>query len=484
MRTLLLLALCAAASARNDRPNVVLILVDDLGWSDVACAGTTDYYATPNVDRLAAEGTRFVQGYAACAVCSPSRAAVLTGRHPARVGVTDWIHHSSKEAERALELGEHLEGFDPGRGRPLLTPINRAWLDADEVTLAELLAAQGYVSAYVGKWHLGPVGHLPTDQGFDENHGGFQVGSPPSYFDPYANKRFPGGIHALPPRAEGEYLTDREADECVRFLAANSERPFFLMYAPYAVHSPLRAPEALVEAYAAKPGAGRRLPVYGAMVERVDAAVGRVLDALDEAGVADETIVVFTSDNGGAPHFPPTQNAPLRRGKGFPYEGGLRVPFLVRWPGEVVGGRVVADVPALGTDLLPTLAAACGVAPPTGRSLDGVDLLPLLRGGAAPDERPLVWHFPHYWWGTRLTPYSVLREGRWKLVHQYATGADELYDLAADPGEARDLAAEHPGRARALRARLFSELRRLGAKLPAPNPDADDPGPAPPGSDR
>ena len=160
------------------------------------------------------------------------------------------------------------------------------------------------------------------------------------------------------------------------------------------------------------------------------------------------------------------------------------MPFLVRWPGEVVGGRVVADVPALGTDLLPTLAAACGVAPPTGRSLDGVDLLPLLRGGAAPDERPLVWHFPHYWWGTRLTPYSVLREGRWKLVHQYATGADELYDLAADPGEARDLAAEHPGRARALRARLFSELRRLGAKLPAPNPDADDPGPAPPGSDR
>jgi len=484
MRLTPILVLCAAAAAQERPPNVVLVLVDDLGWSDVACAGTTEYYETPNIDRLAGEGTRFVQGYAACAVCSPSRAAVLTGRHPARLGITDWIHHSSAEARRALELGQHLEGFDPHRGRPLLTPINRAWLDDEERSLAELLAGSGYVSGYVGKWHLGPVGHLPTDQGFAVNRGGFQVGSPPAYFDPYASKAFPDGIPGLPPRREGEYLTDREADECVAFIEAHQDRPFFLQYAPYAVHSPLRAPADLVEKYSDKPGGGRRQPVYAGMVERLDAAVGRLLDALDRAGLRDDTIVVFTSDNGGATHFKATENAPLRRGKGFPYEGGLRVPLIVRWPGVVRAGRIIEDVPALGTDLVPTLAAAAGVALPQDRPYDGIDLLPLLRGGEAPPPRPLVWHFPHYWWGTRLTPYSVLREGRWKLVHQYATGAVELYDLAEDPSEERDLASEEAQLASGMQARLFEHLRRLGARLPAPNPDAEQPGPPVPGEQR
>ena len=478
---LLLTPLALGQDSDRRPPNLVVIVVDDMGWSDMGCAGTTSFYATPRMDQLAAEGTRFVQGYAACAVCSPSRAALLTGRHPARVGITDWIHHSSAEAVRALALDAHLEGFDPPQGRPLLTPINRAWLDEGELTLAELLAAQGYTSAHVGKWHLGPKGHLPTEQGFDENLGGFQVGSPPSYFDPFANKSFPDGLEGLPPRKQGEYLTDREAHECVAFLEANAARPFFLHYAPYAVHSPLQAPEALVARYEDRPDRGRREPVYGAMLEKVDDAVGRILDALERLELSEDTIVVFTSDNGGATHFKATENAPLRRGKGFPYEGGLRVPLIVRWPERIAAGRVDQTTPFVGTDLVPTLTSLVGAALPEGHVVAGVDLSPLLLGGAAPAERPLIWHFPHYWWGGRLSPYSVLREGRWKLIHQYATGAVELYDLEEDPGETTDLALERSQRAQKMQARLFLHLERLGAKLPAPNPDAEEPGPAPPG---
>ena len=482
MRALPILALAlltSLANAGQRPPNIILIVVDDLGWADLACVGTTDYYETPNIDRLAAEGTRFAQAYAACAVCSPARAALQTGRNPARIGITDWINHSSVDARRALEIGRHLEGYAPSRGRPLLTPVNHAWLDDAELTLAELLGPAGYATAYVGKWHLGPFGHLPTDQGFDENHGGFQIGQPPSYFDPYTNKAFPNGIFALPARKEGEYLTDREAAECVAFIESHADQPFFLQYAPYAVHSPLQAPEKLTVKYASKPGGGKRQPVYAAMVERVDAAVGRILIALEDANVTENTLVVFTSDNGGATHFAATDNAPLRRGKGFPYEGGLRVPLILRWPGRIPARRVIEDVPAIGTDLMPTLAAAAKVTLPAERSVDGIDLLPFLLDGEAPAPRALLWHFPHYWWGTRLTPYSVLREGDWKLVHQYASGEAELYDLAADPGEAHDLAKQQPERTQRMRARLFQQLDQLGAKLPAPNPEAETPGPSP-----
>jgi arylsulfatase A len=469
------------APRADDRPpNIVLIVVDDLGWSDVACVGTTEYYETPQIDRLAAEGLRFTQAYAACAVCSPSRAALLTGRNPARLGVTDWIHHDSAGAKRALEIGEHLHGFDPPRDRPLLTPINRAWLDSGELTLAELLKPAGYASAHVGKWHLGPSGHLPTDQGFDHNLGGFEVGQPPSYFDPFANKRFPGGIVGLPPEEPGQYLTDREARECVAFIEANRSRPFFLYYAPYAVHAPLQAPAELTKKYAGKAGAGRRQPVYAAMVERVDAAVGAILRTLEKHDLARNTLVVFTSDNGGATHFPATENAPLRRGKGFPTEGGLRVPFIVRWPGRVSPGRVVNDVPVIGTDLVPTLAAAVGVELPGDRVYDGTNLTPLLVGGPMPAKRPLVWHFPHYWWGTHVTPYSVLREGDWKLVYQYASGTAELYDLAADPGEGRDLAQQQPERVARMTRDLWRELARMKALLPASNSEAGSPAPQPP----
>ena len=447
---------------------IVLVLVDDLGWSDLGCCGS-GYYETPHIDRLAAEGMRFTQAYASCAVCSPTRAAVQTGRAPARLGITDWIHHSSALARRAVANRRHAEGFEaPPQGKGLLTPVNRHWLDHDEISLAELLAPAGYRGGYVGKWHLGPVGWLPQDQGYAFNAGGCRFGQPPSYFDPYTNRAFPGGIPGLPPRQEGEYLTAREADEAIGFLERAGDAPAFLFYAPYAVHSPIQAPFDVTERFQAKPPTHHDQPAYAAMIAELDDAVGRILAALERLGRLERSLIVFTSDNGGASHFPATDNAPLRKGKGFPYEGGLRVPLLVRWPGAAKPGSE-CRVPVISTDLFPSLADAARAKVPRDRAYDGVSLLPLLQDPAARfPSRPLVWHFPHYWWGGRLTPYSVVRDGDWKLIHQYEDGRDELYDLVADPSEQRDLAGEQPERVEALRRTMLRELYRQGARFPAP----------------
>lgn len=474
--SLLPVAAAAGQEGAGDRmPNVVLVLVDDLGWSDAAALGS-GYYETPNVDRLVREGASCTQAYAACAVCSPSRAAILTGRNPARVGVTDWIHHNGPEAKEDLAAGEHLGGFDRPRGRPLLTPRNRAWLPHDELTLAELLRARGYATAHIGKWHLGPDGYLPEDQGFDVNKGGSQVGQPPAWFDPFAGGAFPG-IRGLESREVGEYLTDREADEAVSFIEAHAEEPFFLYLAQYAVHSPIVGPPELVEKYEGKRPTNHSVPAYAAMVDAADRAVGRVLETLDRLGLADSTLVIYTSDNGGAVHFPATDNAPLRKGKGFPYEGGLRVPFVVRFPGRVPAG-VTIDEPIIGMDVLPTVCAALGVDAPDDRELDGESAWPLLTeaaSGATPGSgsRRLVWHFPHYWWGTRVRPYSVLRDGDWKLIHRYDGSPPELYDLDGDPSEARDLASDQPERVAQLSQALFAELGSLNARFPRPNPAAE-----------
>ncbi|MFT7540837.1 MAG: arylsulfatase A, partial [Gammaproteobacteria bacterium] len=390
-------------------PNVVLILVDDLGWSDGAAFGS-GYYDTPNVDRLVREGVHCTTAYAACAVCSPSRASILTGRSPARIGVTDWIHHHGPEAREDIAAGAFVGGFDRSRGRELLTPRSRSWLPEDEVTLAEHLGAEGYATAHVGKWHLGPKGHYPENQGFDHNLGGFEVGQPPGWFDPFEGGGF-DGIVGLPTREEGQYLTEREADEAVVFIEDNSEVPFFLYLAQYAVHAPIVGPPDLVEKYKNKQPTNHRVPAYGAMVEASDRAVGRVLDSLDRLGLADNTLVIYTSDNGGATHFPATDNAPLRLGKGFPYEGGLRVPFVARFPGRLPAGQTI-DQAVIGTDVFATICAATGIDPPQGRSMDGINIMPLLTGRGLMEKREhLVWHFPHYWWGTNVRPYSVLRAG-------------------------------------------------------------------------
>ena len=458
--------------APEDRrpPNVIVFLVDDMGWTDVGCYGS-EYYETPNVDRLAAEGMRFTQGYAACAVCSPSRAALQTGRHPARLGVTDWIHHSSRHAKECAQTGVHVDGYEPAGKRKLLTPLNRPWLELEETTIAELLKPLGYRSAHVGKWHLGPKGWFPEDQGYDENFGGFEVGQPPSYFDPYGNKRYPG-IVGLPRLNKGEYLTDREAAEAVAFIERNVDRPFFLHLAHYAVHSPLQAKQEVIEKYEAKPvTTGQKVPVYAAMVESVDDAVGAVLDCLDRHGLAENTLIFFTSDNGGAVHFPATDNAPLRKGKGYPYEGGLRVPFIVRWPGKVPAGWV-RDAPVSGMDIFPTIAEATGTPLPDDREIDGESLMPLFDGAERLGRASLLWHFPHYWWGTNIQPYGVLRWGNWKLIEHYEDGRLELYDLAADPGESNDLASESAGRAQMMQLVLQEDLRiDLHARFTRPRSD-------------
>ncbi|NOX56451.1 MAG: sulfatase [Planctomycetes bacterium] len=472
------MALVETTEAADRPPNVVLILVDDLGWADVGCYGSV-FHETPHIDQLARQGMKFTQGYAACAVCSPTRASILTGRYPARIGVTDWIHQGPNERKAEAE-GRLLEGFVRARSRKLLTPINGAFLPHEEVTLAEMLKPLGYVSCHIGKWHLGGSGWgekswLPTDQGFDFNIGGTRFGSPGSYYDPFPNgPTYPRT--AMKARKTGEYLADREADEAVRFIRDNKDQPFFLYMAHYAVHAPIQPKKDLLDKYLKKPKTtGQRCPEYATMVESVDLAVGRILATLDELNLAENTIVIFTSDNGGASHvrcrgIPATDNSPLRLGKGFPYEGGVRVPFVFRWPGRIPAGTV-CGTPICSIDLVPTICEAVGATLPKDRTIDGISLLPLLTQSGSIDRQALYWHFPHYWWGTNVRPYSIIRDGDWKLIRHYETGRIELYNLANDLGETNDMAESRPDLVRRLSAKLDGWLTSVGAKLPKPNPD-------------
>jgi len=459
-----LLSLAVPVPARSQQalqPNIVLITVDDLGWTDLSVQGST-YLETPHIDGLAAQGMRFTDAYAAASICSPSRAAMLTGRYPARIGITDWIRSRFQGGEIPADR-RHSTEWVGAPGLPLLTPPNPLWMDHSEVTLAEVLEPLGYRSAHIGKWHLGTEPWFPESQGFHENAGGTDYGQPPSYFDPYFLAR-QGGIPNLPPRTEGEYLTDREADEAVRFIAENRDGPFFLNLAHYAVHTPLQAPPDLVARYRQKPPTNQRNPTYAAMVKSVDEAVGRVLAALEAAGVEERTIVIFTSDNGGL--LGPTDNAPLRSGKGFPYEGGLRVPLIIRWPGRVPAATV-SWAPVMGIDLFPTLVDAVGARLPEGRVVDGISLLPHLRSGGAepPGREDLFWHFPHYRQGREIPPYSVLRSGEWKLIRWWE-GSRELYNLRDDIGESRDRAGEMPDRVAEMDARLDRWLQEVEARVP------------------
>jgi arylsulfatase A-like enzyme len=413
----------------------------------LACTGS-GFYETPNIDRLAGQGLRFTSAYSACTVCSPTRASLLTGKYPARLHITDWI---------------------PGHPRPfakLAVPKFLHELPLAEVTLAEALKPAGYASAAIGKWHLGGKGFLPTDQGFDLNAGGEHRGQPPSYFSPY-------GIGTLPDGPKGEYLTDRLTAEAERFVEANKDRPFFLYLAHYAVHTPLQAGKDVVGKYREKAKANpdqlQRNAVYAAMIASLDDGVGRLMRKLDDLGLADDTLVVFTSDNGGL--LPVTSNLPLRAGKGSAYEGGVRVPMIVRWPGVVKPGTVT-DVPAISPDLFPTILEAARVASPADTPVDGVSLMPLLKGTGRPKRDALYWHYPHYHPGG-ASPYSAVRCGDEKLVEFLEDGRVELYDLKADPGEKEDLAAARPARAAELRKMLADWRTQVGAQMPTPNPGHD-----------
>jgi arylsulfatase A-like enzyme len=368
---LLLTAPAVQAGETARKLNVVLILADDLGWADLGCYGSR-FHRTPHLDRLAASGLRFSHPYAACPVCSPTRAALLTGKVPARLHLTDWL---------------------PGRpDRPdqkLLRPPLRQQLALEETTLAEVFKSAGYTTGIIGKWHLGGGKFGPGHQGFDVNIAGDEAGSPRSYFAPFRNKF--GVMPGLEKATEGEYLTDRLAAEAETFIHKHKDKPFFLYLPHYAVHIPLRAKKDLIAGYPNKPTPGKQSnPIYAAMLQGLDEAVGRVLKKLDELKLAERTILVFTSDNGGlcvreGPNTPPTINSPLREGKGFLYEGGIRVPLIVRWPGVIKPGRV-SDVPVISNDLLPTLLEACGLK--QGEKVDGISLAGLWKGAELRSARP------------------------------------------------------------------------------------------------
>ncbi|MEX2308321.1 MAG: sulfatase [Pirellulales bacterium] len=445
-----------------------MFLVDDLGATDLGSFGST-FYETPHIDRLAASGMRFTAAYAACPVCSPTRASIMTGRYPQRTGITDYINSGG---------GNQPQMWD--RNTRLLPAQYADRLALEERTIAEQLRDAGYATFFAGKWHLGGKGFLPTDQGFDINKGGFNAGSPRSYFSPYQNPYLKDG-----PR--GEDLSQRLADETCRFIATNADRPFFVYLPFYAVHIPLQGRPDLIEKYEAKAAglrnskaawgrerdSGVRLnqnhPVYAAMVESMDTAVGKVLEKLDELGLTENTLVVFTADNGGlsTEEGSPTANMPLRAGKGWLYEGGIRVPTIIRWPGVTARGSRCAE-PIISNDYYPTFLAAANQTSAPDEPIDGLSLVPLLRGESI-DDRPLFWHYPHYGnQGGR--PGSAIRDGRWKLIQWHEDDAVELYDLAADPGEMQNLAERHPDVTERLRASLAAWRRDVRAKSPTPNP--------------
>jgi arylsulfatase A len=455
----------AFAGQPGRKPNFVLILVDDMGWADTGCYGSR-YYETPNIDRLAAQGMRFTNAYAACAVCSPTRASIMTGRYPARLGVTDWIRSRFQGGKIPADKKNPTQ-YVGGKNQKLRCPPNALWMELDEITIAEALKPAGYTSCHIGKWHLGADDWYPDKQGFDYNIGGCDYGQPPTYFDPYFRKG-QGDIPTLPPRLTGEYLTDREADEAVNFIRTHKDKPFFLYMAHYAVHTPIEAKADVVHKYQGKPPTQQKNARYAAMVESVDDAVGRICATLDELGLTDHTVVLFTSDNGGL--LPVTNNAPLRSGKGYPYEGGIREPLIVRWPGVVRPGST-SDEPVTSVDYFPTFCEAAGVPLPTDREIDGVSLVEHLRSGGRQtlDREALFWHFPHYR-GSDVVPYSIIRAGDWKLIKQYEGPTFELFNLKEDPSELSDLSKVLPEKVRELDARLQAWLLRTGAKLPVPNP--------------
>jgi arylsulfatase A-like enzyme len=444
---------CEGFAASGMPPNIVFILADDLGWADIGCDGSK-YYETPHIDRLAKQGMRFTDAYAACPVCSPTRASILTGKWPARLHLTDWIPGEGNAANHRL-----------------LVPKWRQYLPLDEMNLARALKAAGYATASIGKWHLGGPEYFPEHQGFDLNVAGTHWGQPASYFWPYEGKTHTvAGLRES--GHEGEYLTDRLTLEAGKFIEQNKDRPFFLYLPHYAVHVPLQGKAEVVAKYKAKKPVGeQKNATYAAMVEGVDDSVGHIMAKLDALKIADRTIVVFFSDNGGLwPHS--TSNAPLRAGKGYLYEGGIREPMIVKWPGHTQPGST-CSVPVQSVDFFPTLLAMAGVK--QSNMVDGESLMPLLeqsgRDGKKMARAALYWHYPHYWNGTAVRPAGAVRAGDWKLIEYYEDMRVELFNLKDDLSEAHDLAATRPAEVSRLRAMLQDWRKSVDAQMPSPNPN-------------
>jgi len=415
------------------KPNFLFILVDDMGWKDLGCYGSS-FYETPAIDQLASEGMQFMEAYAACPVCSPTRASIMTGKYPARMNTTDWFGAPQPENAHKHHTGK----------KPLLPASYEEQMALEETTLAEALKESGYKTFFAGKWHLGGKGYYPEDQGFDLNSGGFEKGSPPSYFSPFKNPKLSDG-------PDGEHLPARLAKETIQFIEQHKEQPFLAYLSFYSVHTPLRSREDLTTKYDQKK-AGHEIAedalwgqegerkvrliqehsVYAGMVEAMDQAVGDVLSKLKDLGLGENTVVVFTSDNGGlsTSEGHPTSNLPLRAGKGWLYEGGIREPLIIKWPGVItVNSR--SNVPITSTDYFPTFLEMAAV--DTQQLIDGISLVKLLKG-EEPETRPIFWHYPHY--GNQGgSPGSAVRYGDYKLIRFYEDNTEELYNLKEDIGE-------------------------------------------------
>ena len=469
-RLVLILALITSVliscSRKNTKPNFVFILVDDLGWADLGCYGST-FHETPNLDRLATGGMVFTDAYSSSPVCSPTRASIMTGKHPARVNITDWI-----------------PGDDP-KNRKLLGPADNHQLALEEETIAEVLSKNGYKTFFAGKWHLGDTGYFPEDQGFDINKGGHHMGQPPGgYYSPYKNPKLTDG-------PEGEYLTDRLTDESLQFLKSIDGEPFFLYLAFYTVHTPIQACKKHIEHFRAKKDelVDDVKPVlvnehsgstvinqvnasYASMVHSMDENIGRIIDYLNESGLSENTYIIFTSDNGGLStmgrdRIAPTSVRPLRAGKGWCYEGGIRVPLIIAGPGISPGKTAI---PVISTDFYPTILDMSGLPRMPDQHTDGQSLLSVITDNKAPERDAIFWHFPHYH-GSTWTPGAAIRQGDWKLIEFYHYEKTELYNLASDIGETKDLAAQYPDKTTELKLLLKKMQEDAGALFPLINPD-------------
>lgn len=466
-------ALSAAAlqamgcSSKTVRPNFLFILVDDLGWTELGSYGSR-LAETPNLDRLAASGVRFTDAYASCPVCSPTRASIMTGKYPARLNITDWI-----------------PGND-ARDKKLLGTVDRHELSLEEKTIAETLRENGYKTFFAGKWHLGSEGFFPEDQGFDINLGGHHRGSPPGgYYSPYSNPKLDDG-------PEGEYLPDRLADETIRFMENSAGEPFLAFLSFYTVHTPIQASRRHIDKYETKvagvePDGSEYIqehdgetkqfqdnPAFASMVEAMDENVGRLMDKLAELDLDKDTVIIFTSDNGGlSTLFPgrkaPTSNLPLRAGKGWCYEGGIRVPLIIKVPG-ISGAARESAVPVISTDFYPTILELAGLPPLPDQHIDGLSLAPFLREGGEPGREAIFWHYPHYH-GSAWTPGAAVRAGEWKLIEFYEKEKVELYNLKEDIEEKNDLSDKNPDKTGELLNMLHKWQESTGALMPEPNPD-------------
>ena len=453
---------------KSDRPNVLFILADDLGWRDLSNEGSS-FYESPHIDRIANGGMKFTRGYATCQVCSPSRASIMTGKYPARLAITDWIGAA--------------EGKQWKRNTKLLPATYNHNLPAKDITIAEAFRESGYRTFFAGKWHLGGEGSLPTDHGFEFNVGGHHRGSPPGgFFSPWNNPQMESG-------PKGELLPLRLGEETASFIEAHKDEPFLAFLSFYSVHAPLQTTKKLWKKYRDKALAAgdqpdsrfiidrtspvRQVqdnPLYGGMVESMDDAVGIVLAKLDQLGLSENTIVVFTSDNGGvsAGDGKATSNLPLRGGKGRQWEGGIREPYYIMWPKKIAAGSK-CDTPVIGTDFYPTLLELTGQTLRAEQHADGVSIAPLLTGGTI-DDRNLYWHYPHY--GNQGgEPSSIVIKGDWKLIQYHEDGRSELYNIAQDVGEELDLSDSKTEIRDALAQDLKGWLTNVDARMPIKNPD-------------